>query len=236
MLRGDVHASELPRQWAFPVVLCSTRHQPRSRAGWAMNLILAVTATLAVLLINEAAVAGNPELNLIPRHHTLESTCVEGRYIGIAKIRGDVRYRFPAKERKVRTVLFQANTENEAGLIRSAVVRGAVIDTADEVERRIEWKLAQRCSPSFCSRRVHVVCSVNGFDASIPGRPDFLCQDLEAFWGISVNVLGLIGKEYQTWCDERAFRFLANGCHGLIWTPGRVAHQQLAGDRHILCW
>jgi hypothetical protein len=81
-----------------------------------------------------------------------------------------------------------------------------------------------------------MLCCVNGFDPRISSCPDLFCQNLETSRGISINVLRLVGKEYLTWYNERALRFMADGSHGLLWELEGVAYQQLAGDGHVLCW
>jgi hypothetical protein len=111
----------------------------------AWTLRAATLAVLGVLLINEAAVAGYPELNLICRHDTLHSTPVEDHHIGIADVRGGAGYWFAAKEREQITVRFGGNTEDKTGLVQRAVVGGSVVDTTDKVERCIKWKFAQLC-------------------------------------------------------------------------------------------
>jgi len=204
----------------------------RARPPLAWTLSAAI---LAVLLINEAAVAGHPELNLISRHDTLHSTPVEDHHIGIADVRGRVGNWIAAKEREQITVRFGRSAEDKPGLIQRAVVGGSVIDTADKVDRRIEWKLAQCCNPRVCQRWIYILCSVNGFDPRISSCPDLFCQNPETSRGISINVLRLVGREYLTWYNERALGFMADGSHDLLWELEGFVYQQLAGDGHVLC-
>jgi hypothetical protein len=190
---------------------------------------------LAVLLINEAAVAGYPELNLISRYGTLHSTPVDDHHIGITDVRGHIGNWLAAKEREQITVRFGGNAEDKPGLIQGAIVGGSIIDTADKVERRIEWKLAQRCNPRVCPRWIYIMRSVNGFDPRISSCPDLFCQNPETSRGISINVLRLVGKQYLTWYNKRALGFMADGFHGLLWKLEGFVYQQLAGDGQILC-
>jgi len=191
----------------------------RAQQPNAWTLRAATLAVLGVLLINEAAVAGYPELNLISRDVTLHSTPVEDHHIGIADVRGGIGHRLAAKEREQITVRFGGNTKDKTG----------------KVDRRIEWKLAQCYNPRFCPLWIYIPCSVNGFDPRISSCPDPFCQNPETSRGISINVLRLVGKEYLTWYNERALGFMADGSHGLLRELKGVVYQQLAGDGHVLC-
>jgi hypothetical protein len=194
-----------------------------------------LTAILAVLLINEAAVAGYPELNLISRHDTLHSTSAEDCHIGIADIGGGVRYWLAAKEWEQITVRFGGNTEDKTGLVQRAVVGGSIINAADKVERGIEWKLAQFCNQRVSPRWIYILCSVNGFDLRISSCPDPFYQNPETSRVTSINVLRLVVKQYLTWYNERALSFMADGSHGRLGELKGVVYQQLANDGHILC-
>jgi hypothetical protein len=207
----------------------------RARQPNAWTLRAATLAALGVLLINEAAVAGYPELDLISWHDTLHSPPAEDHHIGIANVRGGIGYRLAAKEWEQITVQFGGNTKDKTGLVQRAVVGGSVIDTTDKVDRRIEWKLAQCCNPPFCPLWIYIACSVNGFDPRISSCPDPFCQNPETARGISISVLRLVGKEYLTWYNERALASMADGSHGLLWELTGVVYQQLAGDGDVLC-
>lgn len=191
--------------------------------------------------VGEGAVERLPELDLIPRQDALHLTREDRQNIWVAGLGFGITDDGGLAAEKREGVAGGPSTdiEHEAGLIQNLVVRGAVVDAADEVERGVERELGQLAYPSlrlfgFSAGHFRVV---SRFDARGSGRPDPFGPNPEVERYALVDILVLVGEDYLPRYYERiSLRLLTHAYHCLIRGVIETAYQQPGAYRDILGW
>lgn len=196
-------------------------------------------AAFAILLIGEYSVRAAAQNNLISRYEALQFTSENHQGIWVAR-HGfwvtDNRWHATKKWERASCGLC-ANVESEAGLIQVHIVRGTIVNTANEAEWSIERKLGQLVSPGFGFLSMSIGHShiINGLDTFCSSCPDTISLNFKPVRSASIEVLSLVGKQDVPWDYEQAISWsLTHTYHCVVWRCVGIRNQQLGAYGNIL--